>query len=112
MKGKRTLRLSTKEIRRMPVIRKVIEKELTQVRAAELLGLSERQVSRIPVWLQTEGEGGLAHRLRGRASNRTISGTTRQRVLRLYGKRHQGFGPTLASEKANSESSRRPWGWK
>ena len=63
MKEERTFRLSTKELRRMPVIRKVIEKELTRVRAAELLGLSERQVGRVAARLQSEGEGGLARGL-------------------------------------------------
>lgn len=99
MKEERTFHLSTKELRRMPVIRKVIEKELTQVRASELLGLSERQVSRIAARLKSEGEGGLAHRLRGKASNRKISEAMRQQVLDLCEKRYQGFGPTLASEK-------------
>lgn len=99
MKEERTFRLSTKELRRMPVIRKVIEKELTRVRAAELLGLSERQVGRVAARLQSEGEGGLAHRLRGKASNRKISEAMRQQVLDLCEKRYQGFGPTLASEK-------------
>lgn len=105
MKEERTFQLSGKELKRVSVMRKVVEKELTQVRAAELLGLSDRQVGRIAARLQAEGEGGLAHRLRGKASNRKMSEATRQRVLGLYEKRYQGFGPTLASEKANSVSS-------
>ena len=99
MREERTFQLSNKELKRVVVLRKVIEKELTQVRAAELLGLSERQVGRLTVRLRTEGEGGLAHRLRGRTSNRKIAEATQQQVLVLYQEKYQGFGPTLASEK-------------
>ena len=106
MKEERTFQLSNKETKRVVILRKVMEEELTQVRAAELLGLSDRQVSRLVVRLRTEGEGGLAHRLRGRASNRRIAEATQQQVLVLYQEKYQGFGPTLASEKANSASSR------
>jgi len=99
MKEERTFQLSDKEIKRVVVVRKVVEGELTQVRAAELLGLSERQVGRLTVRLRTEGECGVAHRLRGRASNRGLGEATQERVVSLYQERYQGFGPTLASEK-------------
>jgi len=99
MKEERTFQLSDKEIKRVVVVRKVVEGELTQVRAAELLGLSERQVGRLTVRLRTEEECGVAHRLRGRASNRGLGEATQERVVSLYQERYQGFGPTLASEK-------------
>jgi len=99
MKEERTFQMSDREIKRVVVVRKVVEGELTQVRAAELLGLSERQVGRLTVRMRAEGEGGLAHRLRGRASNRKLGEAMRERVVSLYQQKYQGFGPTLASEK-------------
>ena len=88
MREERTFQLSNKELKRVVVVRKVIEKELTQVRAAELLGLSERQVGRLTVRLRTEGEGGLAHRLRGRASNRKLAEATQEQVMALCQERY------------------------
>ncbi|OIO94271.1 MAG: hypothetical protein AUJ92_10560 [Armatimonadetes bacterium CG2_30_59_28] len=62
----RIFQFSDKEIKRVVVVMKVIEGELTQVRAAES---SERQIGRLVVQMRTEGEGGLAHRLRGRGAD-------------------------------------------
>ena len=45
----------------------VKSKELTQVQAAELMGLGYRQAKRIWRRYQDEGDAGLIHRLRGQA---------------------------------------------
>jgi hypothetical protein len=91
--------MSVKELRRLHVIHQVIEKKLTQVRASGLLGLTDRQVRRIVRRVRREGDRGLVHRSRGKASNRAIDGTIKARVLRLYGRTYADFGPTLAVEK-------------
>ena len=49
-----------------------------QSEAAELLHLSERQVRRIQRRLEAEGDGAVVHRLRGRPSNRQLSGKLRE----------------------------------
>jgi len=46
-----------------------------------------------------EGDSGIMHRSRGKASNRRISYETKKRVIKLYRDTYKGFGPTLASEK-------------
>lgn len=99
MEKGRTFRLNQKEIKRMPVIMQVIAEELTQVRACELLELSERQMGRLVRRVREEGESGLAHRLRGRESNRRLEEAVQRKALRLYEKQYRDFGPTLASEK-------------
>ena len=87
------------ELRRLHVIQKVLEGGLKQVEAAEILSLSCRHIRRVVKRVFGEGEGGIVHRLRGRSSNRKIPEPLRDKVIKLYRKSYQGFGPTLASEK-------------
>lgn len=91
--------MSGKELRRVHVIGQVIAKQVTQVKAGVLLGLTDRQVRRLIQRVRTEGDAGLAHRGRGRPSNRRIAAPVKATVLRLYTKRYGDFGPTLAAEK-------------
>jgi hypothetical protein len=49
--------------------------------------------------VREEGEKGIIHRLRGRASARRIKADVRDKILKLYQERYEGFGPTLAQEK-------------
>ena len=72
---------------------------LKQVDAAEILSLSDRQIRRLIKRVRVEGDKGVAHRSRGRASNRKISMRIRTRVIELYREKLKGFGPTLAAEK-------------
>jgi hypothetical protein len=82
----------------LTVMNRVLLGERTQSEAAGLLHLSERQVRRIQRRLEAEGDGAVVHRLRGRPSNRQLSGNLRERVLEVYVKELSDFGPTLASE--------------
>jgi transposase len=91
--------LSQKEMMRVNVILKVLGGEIKQKKAAELLGLSVRQVRRITKRVRIEGNKGIAHRSRGRPSNRRLPGEMREKVIGLYRKKYNDFGPTLASEK-------------
>jgi transposase len=97
--GKDIIRMSVKELRRLPIIEKVIRKHLKQKEAAELLGLSDRQIRRISHRVGKEGERGLIHRNRGRPSNRKYPEGMIEEVLRLYQEEYPDFGPTFASEK-------------
>jgi hypothetical protein len=87
------------EIRRYHIVQQVIEGEMKQWEAAEVLGLSVRQVRRIMRRVRGEGEGGVIHRSRGRRSNRRYPDRTRKRAIALYQKQYGDFGPTLACEK-------------
>lgn len=88
-----------KELTRLQLVRRVIEGELTQVRAAEMLRVSERQVRRWVRRVEVEGERGVIHRSRGRRSNRAHSEKLKARVVALYRTRYVDFGPTLFCEK-------------
>ena len=91
--------MSSKEVRRLHVIGKLIEKKIKQIDAAKLLDLTMRQVRRIVRRVKEEGERGIIHRARGKPSNQKIPQETKDKVLKLYGEHYFDFGPTLASEK-------------
>lgn len=99
MIGEDRVTMSGKELRRVHVIRQVMDKQLTQVKAGALLGLTTRQVRRLIKRVRAEGAAGLAHRGRGRPSNRRIPEKVKVKALRLYLTQYGDFGPTLAAEK-------------
>ncbi len=99
MARKDIIMLSQKELKRLHVIQKVLEGVIKQVEATEMLALSNRQIRRLVKRVRIEGEEGVAHKSRGRGSNRKISKRIRDRVIELYREKLQGFGPTLAAEK-------------
>ena len=84
---------------RLRVIRQVLEDRLSQVDAAEQMGLTTRQVRRLVKRLAKRGDAGLVHQSRGKPSHNRFDGSFRQRVLRRYKSRYSDFGPTLACEK-------------
>lgn len=93
------LQMNVKELKRCWLIRKAIEKRITQRKAARLIGLTERQTRRLVRRFRDEKEKGLIHRLRGKPSNRRYPQVLKRKVLRIYEKHYEGFGPTLAQEK-------------
>lgn len=99
MAGEDLIMASQEELKRPHVIRKVMEKVIRQVRAAEILSLSVRQIRRLVQWVKVEGDREIVHKSKGRPSNRRFSDRIKDRVIKLYRERYKGFGPTLASEK-------------
>ncbi len=91
--------MSTKELRRVHVIRQVLDKRLTQVKAGALLELTPRQVRRLVRRMEQEGDQGVVHRGRGQPWNRRIPEKRKAKALRLYERQYGDFGPTLAAEK-------------
>lgn len=95
--------MSSKELRRVEVLARVKRDELKLVNAAEMLGVSYRQVKRLWKRYGEQGPEGLKHASAGRESNRRKPKKFRERVLRLVRKKYSGekgerFGPTLAAE--------------
>jgi len=87
------------EITRLHLIHQALERKISQRQAAEIAGLSSRQMRRLMKRIRHEGDRGILHRQRGRPSNRRIAEGVKQKVLRLYQQHYGDFGPTLASEK-------------
>ena len=99
MAGKDIIVATQEELKALHVIRKTIDKVITQKEAALDIDLTERQVRRKVKRVRQEGDKGIIHRLRGRPSNRTTSDSIKSRVLKLFKDKYPDFGPTLASEK-------------
>lgn len=99
MTEKEKIRVTPRDLKRLKVIEQVIERDLKEKSAAALLKLSVRQVIRLVKRVQQEGIKGLIHRLRGRRSNRKHSEDFERRVVRIYRREYEDFGPTLACEK-------------
>jgi len=87
MVGEDRVIMSVKELRRVHVIRQTMEKKLAQVKAGTVLGLTTRHIRRLIERVEQEGDQGLAHRGRGKPSNRRIPDKVKATVLKLYEKR-------------------------
>jgi transposase len=90
--------MSTKEAGRLGVVQGVLAGELSQVQAAQKLGLSTRQVKRLCRNVKLQGAVGLISKRRGVPSNRRLPDAVRERALALIRERYADFGPELARE--------------
>ncbi len=91
--------MSKKELRRLPVIHKVMEKRLTQVKAAEMLDLSDRQIRRIIGRIEAGGDPAIVHGNRGKESPFKLPREREEKIMGIVEKRYYDFGPTFAAEK-------------
>jgi hypothetical protein len=91
--------MNRQEIQRYQIIRKVLDRQINQQEASEVLKLSDRQIRRIVRRVRVDGESGVVHRLRGSPGNRGIKESLKQKILKIYRSCYEDFGPTLASEK-------------
>src|SRR3989339_2233105 len=99
MARKDIIMMSERELKRSHIIQKVLDKELKQVEAVDILNLSDRQIRRIIKRVRKEGNTGVIHKSRGRTSNRAIPKRVKDKVIKLYREKYGDFGPTLATEK-------------
>jgi len=87
------------ELKRLHIVRQVLDKKLKQVEAADKLNLSYRQTKRITKRIREQGDKGIVHKLRGQPSHNKISDSIKDKVVSLCRGKYKGFGPTLATEK-------------
>jgi hypothetical protein len=91
--------MSRRETKRLHIIHQALDKRITQSKAADLIGLSSRQLRRMIKRVRKEGDDGISHRSRGRASNRRLPQKVKDKVLKLYRNQYSGYGPTFVCEK-------------
>ena len=91
--------MSEKEFARLNVLLDVQAGRITIDNAAQLTGLSRRQVFRLLQKLGTLGPASIASRKRGKASNNKTPAAVRELTMELVRSRYADFGPTLAAEK-------------
>ena len=99
----RHLLMSQKERTRLGVMKRVKDKQLSLVVAAQLMEVSYRQAKRVWRRYQDQGDSGLVHLGRGQAGNRSKDAKLRDRVVARYQERYPDFGPTLATEHLSRE---------
>ena len=93
------LTMSQRELKRLHVIRKAIEKGITQEAAAQVLELSQRQVRRLVKRVREIGNQGVIHQSRGKVSHRATEEAVKNKILAFCKGRYAGFSPTFAAEK-------------
>lgn len=99
MADKDMITMSRRESKRLHLIHQALDRKITQVAAAEVLGMSARQLRRLIKRVRAEGDDGICHRSRGRASNNRIPLSTQSRVLRLFRREYADFNLVHATEK-------------
>jgi transposase len=97
------IRMSKLELDQIVIIDSTIKGKITQKKAAEILGLSQRQVQRKIQSYRLKGPEGLAHKNRGRPSNRQIDQSIYAAILELINSKYKNFGPTLIAEKLEED---------
>lgn len=95
----RQITMSTKEADRITVLDKLLDGQIRQKQAAEILNLSTRQIIRLKQKYQADGVKGLVHKNRGMPSNNRIDSKKLVKAMKLVKKHYHDFGPTLAHEK-------------
>ena len=81
--------------------------QLTSHQAAELLGVSERQLRRLKQTYEREGPAGLVHGNRGRLPVNVLSDTVREQVVQLAKGKYVGFNQQHFTEKLVEEEGLR-----
>jgi transposase len=91
--------MSERELNRIEVLSQVTQRRMTVVTAANVFGLSRRQVHRLLKIFQLNGAAAIRHKARGRRSNNRIDPMVREFAVKLVRDNYIDFGPTFAAEK-------------
>lgn len=91
--------MSTKELDRFHITKKLISKHLQEKPAARSLHLSVRQVRRLKAKVKKHGAKGLIHGNRGKESHHQLDREEKEKIIDLLHQRYFDFKPTFASEK-------------
>ncbi len=91
--------MSQRELKRLHIIRKTIDKLISQIEAADILGLCVRQIQRMIARIKKEGDKGIIHKSLGKPSNNRTDEKIKTKAMTLYKTHYPDFGPTLGSEK-------------
>ena len=91
--------MTQKELSIYDLILKVEEKRISQMKASELLNISERHFRRLLKAYREEGPSGLMSKKRGKPSNHRLPEKLKIKAIGLIQKKYSDFGPTLVKEK-------------
>lgn len=91
--------MSQKEAERYRIIKSEAEGRMTLGKAAELMGVSCRQASRIKKAFATEGVKGLISKKRRKRGNRALPPDLIETIIHIIREKYHDYGPTLLAEK-------------
>jgi len=92
--------MSQEERDRLEWLKRAKDRVISQRKAAQNMGVSDRWVRKLLQRMKSEGDGVVVHRLRGRASNRKIEASIQAQALQILKQPEwHDFGPTFASEQ-------------
>ncbi len=92
--------MSQEERDRLEWLKRARDKVISQRKAAQNMGVSDRWVRKLLQRMKSEGDGAVVHRLRGRASNRKIAASVQAQAIQILKQPEwHDFGPTFASEQ-------------
>ena len=95
--------MSQREVQRLGVIQRVLQRQLGQSQAAQMLELSVRQIKRLCRCVRQHGAAGLVSQRRGQPSHRRIEPHRREHYVELVREHYADFGPQLAHEYLQRE---------
>jgi transposase len=93
------IRMSKREAKRLHIIHQALDEQITQAEAARLIAISDRQIRRMIRRIREEGDEGICHRSRGKASNHRIPRKAKERVLKHFREEYHDFNLAHAAEK-------------
>ena len=91
--------MSKQEVNRAGILQQVADKKLSQIEAAGVMGLSDRQVRRLVTRFAADGPESIIHGLRGKPSNRQLDQALKDEAVAFVKELYSDFGPTFAAEK-------------
>jgi transposase len=91
--------MTTRELDRLQIVQAVVNGNLKPGRAAQRLGLTDRQLRRLVARVRKEGPAGIVSKRYGRPSNNRAPAELTNQALDIIRERYADFGPTLACEK-------------
>lgn len=96
---KEVFSMSKHELEKHRILSAVQNKEISQIKGAEILQLSTRQIRNLLYKLDSEGPKGLISKKRGKTSNRSFPSKFKNEILEIIQQNYSDFGPTLVKEK-------------
>lgn len=76
--------LSQEQLKTLTIIQRFIDKSISRQQAAQLLGLSTRQITRLKKGVLTSGAQSLIHKNTGRKPAHSVSDQTKEAVLKIF----------------------------
>src|SRR5215470_2606442 len=92
-------RMSQRQWKRLDAVERIGRGTLTLREAAEVLGLSPRQVRRLRRAVEARGARGVVHGITGRSPRHRLAEAVREQIRELRRKKYAGFNDQHFTEK-------------